>query len=231
MKRCAGLSTGLATILLTPDGENRIVVAPGVNAALLPEHVDAARRLIASAGVLVLQLEIPLATVQAAVRLARHVGTRVILNPAPAQRLPRDLLQSCWCLVPNANEAARLAGGRIAGKRDALRAARKLRKLGCENVVVTLGKNGVVFAGAEGAWYWPAQKARVVDTTGAGDAFVGSFAQAIAAGLEMRQAIGRATLYAALSTEQLGAQAAYLEAAAFAKVWRRRRAQVVSRRI
>ncbi|MBI3089406.1 MAG: ribokinase [Candidatus Tectomicrobia bacterium] len=239
--------TGLATIIVGPAGENRIIVAPGANAAMLPADLAPLKPLMAGAGALLLQLELPLETVAAAVAMARDLGTRVILNPAPGRPLPRDLLGGVWCLIPNRLELGMLTPPRPLpprrGGRDAMvRAAQGLlawaeapaatpgQADGCRQVIVTLGRQGCLWVSREGAWRWPAQRADVVDTTGAGDAFVGSFAHGVAQGLALPEAITQATLYAALATERLGAQASYLTAAAFRRALRRRLARTSPRR-
>ncbi|MGH3343887.1 MAG: ribokinase, partial [Carbonactinosporaceae bacterium] len=188
-----GVSTGVAMIPVRPDGENTIVVSPGANARVSEDDVDAAADVIAASRVVVAQLELPLPTVRRAARLAREAGGRFLLNAAPAAALDDGLLQDVDVLVVNEHEASLLLGRRVTqvmGVPEAQRAAEALRARGPCAVVVTLGAGGAVIDGGdEGdgardgrAAHVPAIRVPVVDTTGAGDAFVGGLAVELAAG-------------------------------------------------
>ncbi|ASR56185.1 ribokinase [Cellulomonas sp. PSBB021] len=200
-------ATGLAVVTVAGSGENTIVVVPGANATLTPARVDEARGTIARAAVCVLQLEIPLDTVAHAARLAHRHGTRVLLNAAPATALPRDVLRLADPLVVNEHEAATLLGRALDS--PAAAAAHELTGLGVRSVVVTLGAAGLVGHGPDGAFSWSAPVVQPVDTTGAGDAFVGALAAGLAAGQPLRAASAHATRVAAYSVTRLGAQPSY----------------------
>jgi len=199
-------ATGLAVVTLAGSGENTIVVVPGANAQVTPAQVDEAADVLAGAAVCVLQLEVPLPTVAHAARRAHHHGTRVLLNAAPATALPHDLLRLADPLVVNEHEAAMLLGG---AHDSPTAAARALAGLGARSVVVTLGAAGVVGHDDTGTWTLPARPVEVVDTTGAGDAFVGALAAGLAAGRPLRDAAGHATRVAAYAVTRLGTQPSY----------------------
>jgi len=208
-------ASGIASILVDDNGQNSIVLAPGANAALSPAHVDAARSLIEQARIVVLQLESPLPTVLHAVSLARALGKTVVLNPAPAQALPSALLAHIDYLIPNEIEAAMLAGT-AAGVSDEELAAimAGLRANGSSRVLITLGDKGVYAAltseaetAAEAAGlHFPAQAVKAVDTTAAGDTFIGGFVAALAGGHSEADAIAFGQRAAALSVAREGAQ-------------------------
>lgn len=196
--------TGVALIGVSADGQNAIVVSPGANARLRPEDLVPER--FAGAGVVVLQLETPLETVQRAAELGRAAGARVLLNAAPAQALPEGLLGALDVLVVNEFEAARVAGAHEPeGPEEALALARELARR-VPVAVVTLGARGLVWAGAEGEGILPAFEVRAVDTTAAGDAFVGGLAAALAAGEPLERALRFASAAGALAATRHGAQ-------------------------
>ncbi|XOB98235.1 ribokinase [Deinococcota bacterium DY0809b] len=196
--------TGVALIGVSEDGQNAIVVSPGANARLRPE--DLAPERFAGAGVAVLQLETPLATVRRAAELGRAAGARVLLNAAPAQALPEGLLKAVDLLVVNEFEAAQVAGAREPeGPEEALALARELARR-VPVAVVTLGARGLVWAGVEGEGVLPAFEVRAVDTTAAGDAFVGGLAAALAAGEPLQPALRFASAAGALAATRPGAQ-------------------------
>jgi len=198
--------TGVAFIFVDAKGENSIAVASGANSALSPAHLEAARETIESAAVLLLQLETPLETVAAAARMAADAGVRVVLDPAPACRLPDSLLARVSILTPNATEAAQLTGLEVADRRGAERAAAWLRERGVETVCVTLGRGGVVMAGPDGSFEVDAHGVEAVDATGAGDVFSGCMAAALAAGRPLVDALAFANAGAACSVTVEGAQ-------------------------
>jgi len=209
----AGAATGVASILVDASGQNSIVIAGGANDLLSPAHIDAARDLIAQASIVVLQLETPLATVRHAIALADSLGKPVLLNPAPAQQLPVELLAMVDYLVPNEIEAAMLAsansarGASVAGSDAAVAAAAtQLLALGCGRVLITLGADGVYAAGPDGCHHYPAERVRAVDTTAAGDTFIGGFVAALAGGAAEPDAIAYGQRAAAWSVTHVGAQ-------------------------
>lgn len=203
VKRLAGESTGVASILLA-EGDNRIIVIPGANARCTPEDVDAHLEEIAGADVVLLQLEIPLGTVMHAARTAKRLGKIVILNPAPATELPEELLQVIDYLTPNENEL-RTISGNVEGDGEAL--MRSLQRRGVRNVVTTLGAKGCAYVGPDGvSGSAQGYQVEVVDTTGAGDAFNAGLAYAIACGSPLSDAVLFAGKVAALSVTKFGAQ-------------------------
>ncbi len=208
LETVADASTGAAFISVTPDGQNEITVAPGANRALFPPDVDAVADAIGEAEALVAQMEIPLGTVERAVEVAASGGTRVILNLAPPREISKTLLEKLDPLVVNEHEAAFLLGERVEGVDGALAAARKLLGLGPRSAVVTLGAAGAVFADGDSASHVPAPEVEVVDTTGAGDAFVGALAVKLARGASLREAVAWAARAGAAAVTRAGAQGA-----------------------
>ena len=202
------LPTGVAAIIVAHDGENCIVVVPGANHALGVPHIDAQAARLAAARVVVAQLETPQAIVFHALRLARRAGAVTLLNAAPAAALSREQLQAVQWLVVNEGEAATLLGTPVDDVLQALAAAQALRALGPGDVVVTLGANGLVHAGAAGVTHHTTAAVKAVDTTGAGDTFVGVLAACLAEGLPADEALRRGQAAAAIAVTRHGAQAA-----------------------
>ena len=198
--------TGTALIAVDGNGENEIIVVPGSNMELLPADVRRARPAFDAVRVLLLQLEIPLATVTAAAEIAHARGAVVVLNPAPARPLPPKLLALVDYLTPNETELGQLSGLPVTGIPAAVRAARALLARGVKNVVVTLGEQGALFVDGTSSRRFPARRVNPVDTTGAGDAFNGALALAIADGRPVGDAIPFANAAAALSVTRRGAQ-------------------------
>ncbi|MFZ0091781.1 MAG: ribokinase, partial [Solirubrobacteraceae bacterium] len=181
--------TGAAYITVTDDGENAIVLDRGANACLSPADVEGHRETIANAAVLLAQLEIPVDAVTAAVQAAVGAGVRPVVTLSPAQDVPSELLAGLDPLLVNEHEAAFLLGdGAAQGRPED--AAERLLRLGPRSAVITLGADGAVFATGDGASSLPAEPTeKVIDTTGAGDAFAGTLAAALAAGGELRDAV------------------------------------------
>ena len=202
--------TGVALILVdAARGENAIVVNPGAAARLSDAEIEAARPVIARAHVFLTQLELPVPRVEFGIALARAAGVPVIFNPAPAVHFDRGLLAAVDVATPNEAEAAALVGFPIEGIEDARRAARALRDLGARAAVVTLGDKGAFLCSADEEAHIPARPvARAVDTTGAGDAFNGALAVALAERRPLGEAVRFATVAASLSVERPGAAAA-----------------------
>jgi ribokinase len=206
VRRDARSASGVALIFVGERGENSIAVASGANGRLRPADVKRAAPLIATASVLLLQLEVPLDSVQAAARLARRHAARVILNPAPARALPDALLCQVSILTPNETEAGTLTGTRVGSEQAARRAAGLLRARGVETVIVTLGARGALLVDQEGSRLIPGFAVQAVDTTGAGDTFNGALAVALAEERPLPQAVRFANAAAALSVTRRGAQ-------------------------
>jgi ribokinase len=203
-------SSGVAPIAVTPDGANAIIIVTGANDHLTVEELERARPAIAEAAVVVCQLEIPLALTHAALRIAREEGARTILNPAPArERLPAEVYELSDVLCPNEPETAVLTGRRASTPADVNAQAGALRDRGARAVVLTLGDRGCLLVDDDGATALPGEPADAVDTTGAGDAFVGSLAHFLALGAPLRTAAERANRVAALSVQRRGTQTSF----------------------
>ncbi len=196
--------SGVALIMVNRQGENVIVVIQGANANLSPDDVFAAESAIKEANCLLVQLEIPLETVQTAIQLAAKHRVPVILNPAPATQLPTKMLEMVDYLTPNETEAAFLAGGYSA--KQASDAAYILSsKFKVKNIVITLGEKGALITGFRKQTV-PSYSVNSIDATGAGDAFNGGLAVALARGDQLAEAVKFANAVAALSTTKTGAQ-------------------------
>lgn len=205
VQRLNDVKTGLANILLS-EQDNRIIVVPGANHGLTPQLIREEQRRIEQADVLLVQLEIPLPTVEEAVRLAAQ-KTTVILNPAPAQVLPASLLQQVDYITPNETELALLTGWTIENEQQLQEAMLYLQSKGPKHVITTLGKQGVAYLDEQQQLQKvPSYSVEVVDTTGAGDAFNGGLATALADGKSLPEAIAFANGVSALAVTKLGAQ-------------------------
>ena len=198
--------TGVAVILLK-DGDNCIIVDPGANAALSPQDIEMQEGVIAASGALVLQLEIPLETARRAMEIARVHDVPVLLNPAPAQRLLADFLALADVLTPNESECEILTGLPCGNEAQAETAAQALLQMGVPRVVVTRGGSGVMYSDGDAMIHKPAWPVQVVDTTAAGDSFMGALAVSLAEGADFHAAIDFALAVSALTVTRKGAQA------------------------
>ena len=200
------LPSGVALILVDSSAENMIAVAPGANGALSPADVDRAVDVLPGCDALVVQLEVPLGTVEHAVRLAYEKGVRVILNPAPARPLTRELLSMADVLVPNETEACQLLSLSADESVDDPAIVRRFLDMGVKNVILTLGARGVLVVTPDESRMVPAPKVRAVDTTAAGDAFTGALAVALSSGMSIFDSARFACASAAIAVTRLGAQ-------------------------
>jgi ribokinase len=200
--------TGVALITIDASGQNQIVIVPGANGLLSPDDVERERELIGSAGLLLLQLEVPLATVEAAARVGRAGGAIVVLDPAPARVECLKLLPLVDYVTPNETELASLVGepGRRLESGEARGLARALLGWGPRRVVAKLGADGAFRVSAEGERAWPGLTVTAVDTTAAGDVWNGAFATALAEGATEDEAGDFANAAAAISVTRAGAQ-------------------------
>jgi ribokinase len=206
--------SGVAPIAVDPDGHNAIIIVTGANDLLTEAEVEAARPDIAAAQVLVCQLEIPLKITLAAMRRARQHKVPTILNPAPArQELDPELYRLSDIFCPNESEAELLTGVRVHSVEEAARAARVLLERGAGKVILTLGENGSLLVAEEQVLHVPAVPVKALDSTGAGDAYVGSLAYFIAAGQPLPEAMRRANQIAAISVQSSGTQSSFPRAA------------------
>jgi len=206
VRRDADAATGVALITVGADGQNTIVVAPGANWLVVPGDVAAAKQLFGDGDVLLLQLEIPVPAVARAVEEAHLRGTRVVLNPAPAQPLDAALLKHVDVLVPNQSELALLTGMAVESIEDVTAAAHALHAQGVKNVIVTLGGEGVLVLSDGDVSRLSPYTVQVVDTTAAGDAFVGAFAVALGRGNGLVEAARWGNAAGALAVTKAGAQ-------------------------
>jgi ribokinase len=222
VKQVEGLSSGVAPIFVEPNGQNRILVVKGANDAIKPADVDAAADMLKSVDCIVLQFEIPLETVYYTVAFARQHGIRCILNPAPAQAVDMAALRDLDYFVPNEHEAETIIGVPVKTVEDASQCAEKLVAAGIRRVIITLGANGAFLASREGGGHVAPFTVHCIDSTGAGDAFIGSFAVFLGEGVPEKEAVRRANLYAALSTTGIGTQKSFYDRAHFDAEWAKR---------
>jgi ribokinase len=219
VKQIEGVSSGVAPIFVEPNGQNRIFVVKGANDLLKPADVDDAADLLKTVDCIVLQFEIPIETVYYSVAFARQNGIRCIVNPAPAQPIDLQALTGLDYLVPNESETETITGMPVRNVDDAKKSAEKLLSGGVKRVIITLGANGSLLAGHDGMEHIPSFGVKSIDSTGAGDAFIGSFAVFLGEGSPEREAVRRANLYAGLSTTGVGTQKSFYDRARYDAEW------------
>jgi ribokinase len=198
--------TGVAFVELNPKGENRIIVSPGANGALTAKDVARLDNPWKGVGVFVTQLEIPLATVQRSLKMAKDRGAITLLNPSPVFPFTSELLSLVDFLVPNEWEAQALTGIRLRGDHDLPKVAKKLLTMGTKNAVITLGAKGLFFKNKETEIRMRAFKVKSVDSTSAGDAFMGGLACGLSEDMPVDDTLRFASAAGALATTKLGAQ-------------------------
>jgi ribokinase len=219
VKQVEGLSSGVAPIFVEPDGQNRILVVKGANDAVTPADVDAAAEVLKTTDCIVLQFEIPLRTVYYTIGFAQKHGIRCILNPAPAQAIEVRELTGLDYFIPNESEAEAITGIAVRNVDDAKQCANGLVSEGIHRVILTLGSKGSLLAGHDLSEHVPAFTVKSIDSTGAGDAFIGSFAVFLAEGAPELDAVRRANLYAGLSTTGIGTQKSFYDRQRFDAEW------------
>ncbi|AYG45639.1 ribokinase [Pseudomonas sp. Leaf58] len=204
---CPGVSSGVALITVDAASQNCIVIIPGGNGLLTPQSVQRFDALLRAAEVIICQLEVPADTVAWALARGRELGKQVILNPAPATGpLPADWFAHIDYLMPNESEAETLTGVRVTDQGSARRAGECLLQMGVGKVIITLGAQGALLVTAQGHQHFPAPVVQALDTTAAGDTFIGGFAAGLVRGLEEGEAIVFGQRAAALSVTRVGAQ-------------------------
>jgi ribokinase len=225
VRQVHGVSSGVAPIFVESSGQNRIIVVKGANDTLKPADVDEAATMLKSVDCIVLQFEIPLETVYYTIQFARKNGIRCILNPAPGQAIDLSALADLDYFVPNESEAETISGMPVRNLADAKQCAGQLVSKGIRRVILTLGANGSLLAGRDGIEHLPAFTVKCIDSTGAGDAFIGSFATFLGEGVPEREAAQRANLYAGLSTTAVGTQKSFHTRENFDREWQARKPQ------
>ncbi len=205
--------SGVAPIAVNPEGHNSIIIVGGANDRLTEDDIEAARPDIAAAQIVVCQLEIPLEITLAALRIARQEGVKTIFNPAPARpNLPEELYQLSDIFCPNESETQLLTDMPVGTLEEAEDAARILMERGAGTVILTLGERGSLLVTDNTSERVPVERVNALDTTGAGDAFVGSLAYFLAFGKSLTEAIQRANRIAAISVLSSGTQTSFPEA-------------------
>lgn len=210
IETAAGVSSGVAPIFVNEEGDNWILVVKGANNHVDEALVNRAMSEIADSDFLVLQLEIPKSTVYHAIDRAHERDVPVILNPAPADELDMERLRKTYILAPNQTELEQISGTRVDSTERAEEAARDLVNRGIEHVLVTLGERGSLLVHEGGSAHIDVQEVQPQDTTGAGDAFIGSLSVFLGEGRSLTDAIQAANRYAALSTTRRGTQKSFL---------------------
>jgi ribokinase len=204
--RDGSAATGTAIIVVDSSGQNSIVISPGANARVGANDIQPA--LFLGAKLLLLQFEIPMEAVLHAARIARQNRVRVLLNPAPAHPIPDELLKLADFIIPNEIELGTISGKPISKKSSLAAAGRTLLNRGASNVIVTLGETGALIMDRTGKKYITAFKVKPVDTTAAGDAFIGGLAVALLSRKSVQDAVKYACACGALATTRFGAQPA-----------------------
>jgi ribokinase len=206
VKMVADIATGIASITVDSGGNNSIIVVPGANNMLSPSDIDKSIDVIKDSNVVVAQLEVPIGTVCYVMKTAKQMGKLTILNPAPATELEDELLADVDILIPNDTELEILSGIKVKDEADILRAAQVLLGKGVRELIITLGSKGCMHVNKAGSKIYPANEVTAVDTTAAGDSFIGAVSVAMNEGKSFEEAIYFATAVGALTVTKEGAQ-------------------------
>lgn len=220
-KKVPGVSSGVAPICVDPSSQNSILIIKGANNHLLPADVDEAAEDLKKCSMILLQLEIPLETIYYAIEFGKREGIPVVLNPAPATKeLDIDKVCDCEFFAPNETELEILTDMPVETEEQVLAAARTLTSKGLKNVIVTLGSRGSLWVTDDSKLFIPALKVKAIDTTGAGDSFIGSFAAIYDQTNDVEKAMRCATAYAAMGVQGKGTQASYPTREAFEEFYK-----------
>lgn len=201
-----GVSTGIAVINVDKKGNNNIVVIPGANGEVDEDYLEINEETFKETDVVVFQFEIPLETVKRGLELSKKYDKLTIVNPAPAMELDEEMIANIDILVPNEHELARMAKMKVVDEKTTLEASKKLLDKGIEQIVVTLGSKGVMVVNKEGSNMYPAYEVKVVDTTAAGDSFIGGFTTSYVNDKDIEKAVELGQKTAALAIQKMGAQ-------------------------
>lgn len=199
-------TTGIAKIIVEENGQNRIIVVPGANYEVDSSYIDRHLDAIKNCDILVTQLEIPIETVKYSLKKAKEFGKITILNPAPATKLDEEIILNSDYIIPNQTELELLSGMSITDEKSVINAADVLLKKGVKGLIVTLGSKGCMYISKVERKAFPAYRVKAIDTTAAGDSFIGGFVNGLASGLNFEESIDRGTKVAAISVTRIGAQ-------------------------
>lgn len=199
-------TTGIAKIIVEENGQNRIIVVPGANYEVDSSYIDRHLDAIKNCDILVTQLEIPIETVKYSLKKAKEFGKITILNPAPATKLDEEIILNSDYIIPNETELELLSGMSITDEKSVINAADVLLKKGVKGLIVTLGSKGCMYISKVERKAFPAYRVKAIDTTAAGDSFIGGFVNGLASGLNFEESIDRGTKVAAVSVTRIGAQ-------------------------
>lgn len=200
--------SGVALISVDSHGENCIVVATGANQFLSPDDINKASKEIISSDMVLMQLEVPIETIEFAAKLAKENNVKVILKPAPASSLNDSIIKNLYVIVPNTVEAEILSGIKVRNMETAKKAAKIISQRGVDNVIITLGENGAFLKEGKNYYTLAAPKVEANDTTGAGDTFCGALSVAVSEGKSLFEAVTFANMAASITVTRIGAQAA-----------------------
>ena len=217
IKTVNGKTSGVAPIFVDKNGDNSIFIIPGANSFLEPEDIFQMKSVLSEVSFFLLQLEIKLETVYTALNLAHELGKKVILNPAPARNLEWKYLEGIYLFAPNETELHALTGVNTNSHQEVLKGAHFLLEKGIKNVLVTLGEKGSLLVNDKNSRLFSAYPVKSIDTTGAGDAFIGALVHFLSQGQGLEESIDKASGYAALSTTQRGTQKSFADRETFEK--------------